>query len=175
MRHRVLPSVLSAGLRSKSAMKSGLKSYQASTVCVVMQCSLSLHWIKSYPGSSPRVSASGTVPARAAVVVLRDPKPSAFDTFLVSKRSVALAGSSCWSLSVHISVVCPAPQTDLGESKLTVAFSQPHCALSDMKSYEAALIQKKWGQILVSWWKNSLFSCEWVLHSLNLLHGATDI
>lgn len=59
-------------------MKFGLKSYQASTVCVVMQCSLSLHWIKSYPGSSSRVSASGTVPAHAAVVVLRDPEPSAF-------------------------------------------------------------------------------------------------
>lgn len=139
MGRRTLPSVvITAGLRPKSAMKFGHnKLLSLHGMCGHAVFSL-IMLNKSCPGSSPQVSASGTVPACAAVVELRDPKPSASDTSLVSKQSVALAGSSCWHPPAHSSVLS-CPLTRLGQRNLTLASSQPH---SGRKSHEAVLIQK---------------------------------
>lgn len=109
MGYRTLPSVvITSGLRPKSAMKFGHnKLLSLHGMCGHAVFSL-IMLNKSCPGSSPQVSASGTVPACAAVVELRDPKPSASDTSLVSKQSMALAGSSCWHPPAHSSVLsCP--------------------------------------------------------------------
>lgn len=85
------------------------------------------------------------------VVEPRDLEPSACDTSLVSgQRWHWLAAPA--GITAHISALPPAPLTSLGESNLTV----PSLTGKAMKQSWF----KKWGQILVSWWKNSLFS--WV-------------
>lgn len=100
-------------------------------ICVFMQCSLWLCWIKSHPESRPQICASGSVLACGGA---QGPRALSLWHLFGFRAEVALAGSSCWHHCSHLSSPsCPSHQFG-GE--------QPHRALSDRKSHEAVLIQK---------------------------------